>query len=580
MEKLLIEDINRNLELMGIQKFLTEQEIFGDSNLLVESSILKSLLRTAQDVATPSIKKFSSGIKEYLVGGRVVGKTFHDAYVKLLKNFDVEWPKFSSNPKNLQELASILRGQETFVKTFYEDLISDFITKTKTISSESQLYRLLKKQEEVMGSQFDLEAELKRFLVNDFERELLAPKISQNYNLYKKGQFKPSVFPRPVDVTSKKLTKSQVAKFNNVLNTSKTFWTDFIGAIRKNIQTLRKEVEEISAGYFDDLAQTSSVDEVKTLTNAYSVQLARKLQQMNVNVKDSALEILKDEGLPQEILQILKTDESLFFKQFRDLIGYKPSNQEFLSEIGDMFATNFTEIADFLKNLFSKNFIKSIKHLLDPSRDLGTWFYTNQWAGLNRLYRLAIKNGAKENTIKYLGKALIATNIGFLTGWITRTGVLTLYELVIKPIYNNTLGKLAEGSCSFMRRLGAKFDCDKVYIPYEKYVEETKVLESALISELFNNSLGVMKKQYGDDPVLYTIWNGTPFLNFTNTWRYSLATKGVETITGKKVLQNYLDEPGDPSGTDPEEKVETIKKEIEQKTPEVKDSTYNITWEN
>lgn len=576
MEKFITEEINRTLEIMGISKQINLEETFGvDKQLIGESSILKGLMRQASDFLKPEVKKLSSGAKEYFVGGRAVDRDFYESFLRLVNDFDTHWPTFLNRQGYLKNFASILRGSPEITKQFYDDLLTDLILKVKAVKSEKNLYNVLRKREVAEGSAFDLETELARIVPDPFERELLFPTFRKNYEEYKRGTFKPTVFPRDVNVKSITLDEKQIKNFNKVISTSTRYWYKFTQAFRKSVDDFRLEVEGLSKGYLEQLSNVKNVEEAKALANAYAVQISNKLSLMEMKLKGSAIELLEEEGIPTDVLDILRNDQEQFFKLFRDGIAVAERNgfevSKFIDFMGESITNNLKELGTFFKTLFSKEFVNAIKHLFDPKTDLGIWFYTNQWAGLNKLFHLAVKTGALQNkkaALEWILKALFATNVGYLVGWGTKAGLLSAWEIIGKPIYNMSVGNLLNFGCELMNKIKPGFNCDKFYLEEKKFGEGVdNTVESALINEFWTEGIGVMMDQYEKQPVYSSAMRLMPVVNYVETWRHSMFAKGIESVTNRQLFQNYLQDPNPKSTTD------TIKNNIKIASP---DSTQAV----
>jgi len=555
MEKILLHEINRSLELMGLNHLNNRQSIIS------ESSILKDLIKNVSDFLKPEIqsvnlpvsqgrKKVIKQVKKYVLAGQEVEERFYNAFINLTNDFDANWPAFRTSD-NLKKLAQLIRANAGITKEFYDDLISDLVLKTNSVKSETNLYKMLYEVEKRNGiSNFNLETELKNFITNEFEFELLSPTFRNNYKSYKDGTFKQTVFPKEINVNSEKLSEKQIKNFNKVISTSTRYWNNFTQLFVKNIEDFKNEIKELSSGFLDELSKMSgrTPEEIKALTNAYSVQISNKLSLIEIKMKGEAINIMETEGIPPDILEILKNDQNMFFKLFRDSIKSAQEGGVDINKITDFMSdsikNNMNELGTFFKDAFSKRFIQAVKHLVNPKSDLGIWFYTNQWAGLNKLFHLAVKTGALQNkkqAFEWLWKALIATNIGYLTGWATSTGILSIWELIGKPIYNASIGNFLNYGCEMINYLKPLFDCEKVYAQQKDFGDGIRnTVEGAFLQELLGEGIGVMTQKYSSDPVYSAMMRGLPIINYVETWRHSMFAKTIEGVTGRQLAQNYI----------------------------------------
>lgn len=575
---LILEDIKRNLELMGIETSTDFMESFFEKKELIkESTILKKAFINIFDALKPAEQKISNSVKKYLIGGIEVDNAFYNSFKRLKEDFDVNWPRFISNPGYTSRLADILRQNSEIIKVFYDDLMTDIILKVPGVRSERNFYKLLKKKEDAILAHnkanpsnqlppFNLNDELGGAITDPLEREVLFPTFKKNYDQYKKGDFKSTVYPKK-NVDDITLSNRQIANFKKVVSTSSRYWNNISQAWTKNLDELRLDIEGLSKGYLQSIKNTSDPEQLKDIANAYSVQISNKLSLMEAKMKGSAIELLEEEGIPDDIIKILRNDQNTFYKLFRESLQKgSGSVDEYVDLITESIQRNFKEITTFLRNLFSRNFFDAVKHLINPRTDLGTWFYTNQWAGLNKLFHLAVKNGAFESKkaffTKFLPKVMIATNIGYLTGWLIKSGLVTIFEEVLKPFYNVSFGNLFCGIMILVKNKDV--DCDD----YKFDIDKTKSIERAFISRMIDESWAVMSEQYSKKPITSTVSRLTPIFNYAETYRHSMFIKFLEGITGRKIFLNLV-------GSSPEDATEEIKTNV---GPEA--DSININWDD
>jgi len=573
MEKKLLVEINRNLNLMGLT-VKNEEVITSEKKLIIESSILKSIIRKVGDVLKPQEVVTSGGGKGYKIGDQLVKRPFYNNVKKLMADYDNNISSFLSNPDNVRDFARLIRNAPELVDDFYTNLVSDLITQGTVLRNETQLYNLLSTQKKSLlnnNQPFDIDTELRRFIVDDFEREVLSEKIKSNFKLYEKGEFKPSVSVRPSDVTVKTLSDDQKAFLIKRINSNQPFWTDFFRGINKGFNELTTEIESVSAGFYDDLLRAQDDKAIASITKAYSVEVARKLQQINLICKDAALQAMEQAGIPEEIMKVLKTSDEVFFKQFRELVRLNPDYDKIWDNFQGIFASNFKVLGDFFTDLFKLRIKKVAKELFDPSTDMGNFFYTAQWAGLNRLYKLAVKTGIKGNKLEFLWKAVLSAQVGYLSGWFANTGIQTFYEIVIKNAYNATLGALTSGICDSLSRVAKQdWECN-LYLKKAEYLKDIEGLEKLFFTEILNNSWNVLKSSSQNHPFLTTAWNSTPGVSLTSTWRYTLWARGLENLTDTKFFLNQM------GVNNPEEQTKELKEEINEKDPSTKTETDTIS---
>ena len=372
MEKKLLVEINRNLNLMGLT-VKNEEVITSEKKIIIESSILKSIIRKVGDVLKPQEVVTSGGGKGYKIGDQLVKRPFYNNVKKLMADYDNNISSFLSNPDNVRDFARLIRNAPELVDDFYTNLVSDLITQGTVLRNETQLYNLLSTQKKSLlnnNQPFDIDTELRRFIVDDFEREVLSEKIKSNFKLYEKGEFKPSVSVRPSDVTVKTLSDDQKAFLIKRINSNQPFWTDFFRGINKGFNELTTEIESVSAGFYDDLLRAQDDKAIASITKAYSVEVARKLQQINLICKDAALQAMEQAGIPEEIMKVLKTSDEVFFKQFRELVRLNPDYDKIWDNFQGIFAQNFKVLGDFFTDLFKLRIKKGLPKKPFPIFDL------------------------------------------------------------------------------------------------------------------------------------------------------------------------------------------------------------------
>jgi len=551
-----------------------EEVVTSEKKLIIESSILKGLIRKVGDVLKPQEVVASGGKKGYQIGGQMVTRTFYNDVKKLIKDYDNNISNFLSKPDNVTEFARLIRNTPEIENDFYTNLVSDLITQGTVLRNETQLYNLLSTQKKQLlnkNQPFDIDTELRRFIVDDFEREVLSEKIKSNFKLYEKGEFKPSVSVRPSDVTVKTLSDDQKAFLIKRINSNQPFWTDFFRGINKGFNELTTEIESVSAGFYDDLLRAQDDKAIASITKAYSVEIARKLQQINLICKDAALQAMEQAGIPEEIVKVLKTNDEVFFKQFRELVGLNPDYDKIWDNFQGIFAHNFKVLGDFFTDLFKLRIKKVAKEIFDPSTDMGNFFYTAQWAGLNRLYKLAVKTGIKGNKLEFLWKAVLSAQVGYLSGWLANTSIQTFYEIIIKNAYNATLGALTSGICDSISRVAKQdWECN-LYLKKAEYLKDIEGMEKLFFTEILNNSWNVLKSSSQNHPFLITAWNSTPGLSLASTWRYTLWARGLEKLTDTKFFLNQM------GVSDPEKEIKEVKEEIVKKDSSTKTEIDTIS---
>jgi len=99
------------------------------------------------------------------------------------------------------------------------------------------------------------------------------------------------------------------------------------------------------------------------------------------------------------------------------------------------------EVKDLILGLFRRKGNTLIR-MFDWRTSVGQFFYTNQWATINKLYRLAVKMSpgeSKAKTLKYIGATMIVSSIGFVMGQFIKSTLEGIWELYGKGGWNSIL---------------------------------------------------------------------------------------------------------------------------------------------
>jgi hypothetical protein len=126
-----------------------------------------------------------------------------------------------------------------------------------------------------------------------------------------------------------------------------------------------------------------------------------------------------------------------------------------------------------------------------------------------------------------------------------------------------TIGNALNFFCNLFKKTLPDYDCSKLYDEQKDFgggFRET--VESALVQEFITDAVVVMNGQYSKYPVYSSVMRLFPVINYFDTWRYSMFAKGIEGVTGRKMIQNYIDDPN-PEGT-----LKNLKNDIKAAAPD------------
>lgn len=271
----------------------------------------------------------------------------------------------------------------------------------------------------------------------------LAPLI-RNKHGKQFADFKPSSStPTPsTGVTKKlKLTPGEIDQFNKVVE-SKTVKT-FAGDIRKywkaDVDVIKNDIIAYSEGFLEEIKDLKKKKQIEPLVNAYSVQISRLLDRAEIKMNGAAAKILEEAGVDQNLVEKIKFGNEPFFVTYKKLRG--KDNQKLYEIMLETSKEFLSEIIDLIKGIFRKEG-NTIIRMFNPKTSVGQWFYTNQWASLNKLYRLAIKMSpgeSKTKLLKYISATMFASSIGFVFGSLLKSGISGFMQLLVGPYFNSLL---------------------------------------------------------------------------------------------------------------------------------------------
>jgi len=558
-KKILNEEIDRILSLMG-----QNYEKIGDT-VIQEQKLWPELRNAARELLDPKIvpgSRVGAAERHLLKGGEVM-QDFYEKVSELLNKtgdeLDTAYERFvtgkvgNSQVDNLEvvnqrvnQLSNLLKsGLSDFL---YKRLLQAWFSVAKEgAQSEALFYKTLsraKKDALKGGGSFDFDNELAKFIDDPLQRSILSPKIQKRLSEYEDSpiKFKTEVI-KPVEKELTALTQSEKNSLLRKLTTRSTFWTDVFGAWEKNLNDLQDELLALSKNFVDESAIISNASspemakkELESITSAYAMQLTRTLNKIKMRFPESAVDSLESLGLPNELITKIKTDPNQFFKVFRENFGLIQGNSVFKNSwntLKEAFKSVFTQVFKSLKLLWERKFSELVLQVLDINTNLGTWFWTQAWGGMNTLYGLAVRYGMKNNKdfLKWLGPAFIYTMIASVIGWLVNGFLNVIWNGLILP-----LGRAVNGILcwSILSKLGW---CDTLY---KEIVGEGDVWISGIFKSAKKGFMEGLKKTFTSEHPINTILKSIP--GISSIWGAAVGG-GVDKIislTPWQTVEEYL----------------------------------------
>ena len=565
MKKQTLNEISRIQELMGVnvkKPLINEQA----------NAVLKKIWALADDFLTTVPKKAGALADEIQIGSVTVSRKFWQDIETVLAN-----PELIStlNKSELKALGKILSQSPELVDKTYREVIQAALKNAEATGlTERELFELITKK--VRGNPPDVEPMdfdeviLEMTGGNELAAAMLTKKFTIRQMEFESGNFKIEVNPAPKVVTKKVLTPDEIKNFNKVIDAKsvKTFFTDFVQLWKKDLETIKEEIVELSNGFISEL-EGKSIEEIEELTKAYSVAISRKLDLAEIKMNGAAADVLDNYGVNPQIINKIKTGEEPFLKVFRD--ARAADSQSLRQVMWDTTKEFFIEVKDLTKGIFRREG-NTILRAFNPKTSVGQWFYTNQWASLNKLYRLAIKMSpgeSKDKLITYIAATMFASSVGFVMGEFIKSTLSGLWKVYGYGAWNAIL----DGADKYFgggdgEIFGRSISDWKAEIPgdvydWDDFLGVVGVPLDAITQEIHSDVLEGFEDNGIKDVLLRLMPGGVL------TYPESMFSQFLEGITpGDKKVPNLRDAILGLFGLDPEEVDETLK-DFEETQPEL-----------
>lgn len=457
--KFLKEDVERILEVMGIDS--------SKKNLILEQNKFRKLLSFIKDKldfrVEDVVSRSGSREPQYFIGNQKVEKSLFDDLNDLVntefndaQDFDRLYNELFVTGK-LGETSSTVGLRRTMLKNLlgdeykkllYNDVIGELI-RTRQLKNEASFYKLLLNKKKANNGLLNIRNELNNMGFSDpLDQDILTSKIQKKLKDIEDNPGKPfeTEVTRPILTNVSALTKREISWLNNVLGTRSTYFTHLGKVWKGDFDSLVDEILAYSKKFEESLSSLPAktdekyIEQLQTLSNAYAIKIANRINAVKIRFGDDAIEVLEDYGINPELMQKLKTDPDTFFKIFRENLYEAPPG--FLQTLEDSVSVLLSSFVELSKNILKGALGKAMKNIINPNTPLGNWFWTSHWGGFNTLYGLLVKHGFHKDTNKFkLFLSMFAwTAIARIIGGIVMGTIKTVWEFIIKPIWERLKG--------------------------------------------------------------------------------------------------------------------------------------------
>lgn len=406
MENKLLNEIRRIGNLMGNNILLSEQAI---------PQILKKLFSQLDDKAARKVIGATDNTQDDFIRKLRSGQKLDKDALEFLFRV-IDYDLLAKNLINTDEIGDILKPNiEKVINTINEN--------------PSRYDELTSKLDDIMEN-FGM--------VNDFPNEL-TDAIKKNVRSKVDDAVSDSVKIKKV-----LLGTDEIGKLNKVVEskTVRTFAGDIIRYWKASVEDIQKEIQGLSEGFIESIKGAKKKDREK-LINAYGAKISRLLDRAEIKQNGAAAKVLQDSGIDEKLVNKIKFSQEPFFEVYRRARGI---DNETLTEIMAQTSKEFiVEIWDLIKGLFRKE-SNTLIRMFNPKTSVGQWFITNQWASINKLYRLAIKMSPGESRTKllrYIGATMFASSVGFVIGQLLKSGLQGLNDLYGVGLRNTLIDEFA-----------------------------------------------------------------------------------------------------------------------------------------
>ena len=439
MNSILKEEILRIQEVMGISvkpiilesatKFISS---FADEVGGVVASKLKSLIDNAGRESN------------VLVGGKQYRKIDVEKSLRLAEDPDIAG-KFPNASPNVQKIIkSVMAQDETLSDLAYNELIKYLKSQTNH-KKEADILKIVMDKKTARPNK-EITVFFNNLFSNDWEDLLFIAEQSlrRQYESYSSNvaSFKPisTILSPTTQGVGRQLTPAEIAQAQKALRKErpKLFNRDYFNVVLKSMNRVKTEIDELTQGYYDEIANMTTLESLdsegaKQIAREYAVQIVRRLNILEAKENNAAADAMAKRGIPESIIDVIKTDESQFFKLYRSIWGERQAKR-FLDEIN----TTTIDFVKDLQSLFIRNdkdgrvkVWKSLLNTFNPNTRFGQFLLTDSFAAFDRQWQQMIQqSGAqKGHRLKYILSMAYLNSVGYIIGSTVKDAVKYVYDI-------------------------------------------------------------------------------------------------------------------------------------------------------
>lgn len=475
------------------------------------------------------------------VGGSRFRKLDVEKALRLAEDPDIAG-KFPSASQNVQKIIKSVMAQDELLSDLaYNELINHLKTKTN-YKKESEILQKIR-DDATKRPNKDIFEFFEKLYSTDWEDLLFIAEqtFRRQYDSYgdNVASFKPittKLAPTTQGV-GRKLTPTEIAQAQKALRKErpKLFNRDYFNALRKSMNQVKAEIDELTQGYYDDMADRARFESLdsenaKQIAREYAVQIVRRLNILEAKQNNAAAEAMANRGIPENIIDVIKTDESEFFRLYTSIWGERQA-KGFWAEIGD----TTTDFVNDVKSLIIRNdkegrvkWWKSLLGTFNPNTRFGQFLLTDSFAAYDRQWQQMIQQSGlqKGHRAQYILSMAYLNSVGYIVGSTVKDIMEYLFDINIA----NALNEILPIDIGIP---GTRFSRTIPKIDNKESMEFYESVDGNLL-------LGILKSVY---EILPNIWN-----KLTEKWGVASAIKeivlralpfGLGTMTGSVDAQLF-----------------------------------------
>jgi hypothetical protein len=423
----IITEIYRIREIMLLPKTIVKES--------VGSSIYDNILTILKNALNESDFRIKN------IGGKEFKRIDFESLAYVLEDFSGRIELAGNVEKEL--LGKLINSNDELSLKFYKEFLKSMRNNNK-ISEREFLESLKKKVESAPG--VNLKTVLNETIQESPQKIIIVEAIYSRVNTQLEiFTNNPKKFRNTLsdNVEPIRLTSTQIKKLRTVIDkkTPRIFLQDFFKLFTNSFDEVKLKISQLNAGFYIDVAEALTIkpsdaynptEQIQKITESYAVAITRLLGQLEIKQNGAAAQVLSDAGLDSEITDLIMNGNIRFFAIFKET--WEASAADMDKMMIDVLTTFSKELNETLKNILTGNERgKALRSLLDPRSSVGQFFWTTQFAGLNKQYLTLMRTSAGES-YKQMGKAslvfLAQSFVGYIVGWFIQNIVLFLWEII------------------------------------------------------------------------------------------------------------------------------------------------------